>query len=112
MFPTTDKAVPLPLLLASLFSPCLGRDDNWIVGQIVNTTSGPLKGKGSSWKPLVSEYLGIPYAQPPVGSLRFRAPQPYTPDDIAEVVVTRTQGSSCPVNIQVPDGNEVVYDTF
>lgn len=50
----------------------------WTVGQAVKTTSGTVSGHPSSWKPLVSEYLGIPYAQPPLGNLRFAAPQPYT----------------------------------
>lgn len=48
------------------------------IGQIVKTTSGNLKGQSSSWKPQVSEYLGIPYAKPPVGPLRFAAPVRYS----------------------------------
>lgn len=41
---------------------------------IVETTSGRFKGQASG---SVVSYLGVPYAQPPVGALRFRAPQPY-----------------------------------
>ena len=44
------------------------------VGQTVKTTSGDITGKPSSWKPEVSEYLGIPFAEPPVGKLRWAAP--------------------------------------
>ncbi|CZR68206.1 related to cholinesterase [Phialocephala subalpina] len=44
------------------------------VGGIVNTTSGPVQGIPSDSRPEVSTYLGIPYAQPPVGDLRFAAP--------------------------------------
>ena len=48
------------------------------VGQQVHTSSGLLIGKPASQRTAVSEYLGIPFAQSPVGSLRFAAPQPYT----------------------------------
>jgi hypothetical protein len=44
------------------------------VGGHVDTTSGPVQGKASALRHEVSEYLGIPYAKPPVGDLRFAAP--------------------------------------
>jgi carboxylesterase type B len=50
---------------------------NWQIGDTVETTSGPVKGHASEWKPTVSEYLGIPYAVPPVGNLRWKKAQPY-----------------------------------
>lgn len=49
----------------------------WTVGQTVQTTSGPVDGHGASVASHVSEYLGIPYAQPPVGALRFHPPVRY-----------------------------------
>ena len=47
------------------------------VGQEVNTTSGIIHGHAAANETEVSEYLGIPFAQPPVGDLRFAAPKPY-----------------------------------
>jgi len=44
----------------------------------VNTTSGLVSGHASSnASAQVSEYLGIPYAEPPVGDLRFAPPVRY-----------------------------------
>lgn len=44
----------------------------------INTTSGLVSGHASSnASAQVSEYLGIPYAQPPVGNLRFAPPVAY-----------------------------------
>ena len=46
-------------------------------GQGVNTTSGIIHGHAAPNRTEVSEYLGIPFAQPPLNKLRFAAPQPY-----------------------------------
>ena len=48
-----------------------------VVGQEVNTTSGRVVGKHATNLAGVSEYLGIPYAMPPVGALRWAAPEPF-----------------------------------
>jgi cholinesterase len=51
---------------------------NWTVGQIVRTSSGPVQGQRASNATEVSEYLGIPFAKPPIGNLRFAAPEKYS----------------------------------
>ncbi|KAF4921581.1 Para-nitrobenzyl esterase [Colletotrichum viniferum] len=44
---------------------------NWLT---VDTTNGPITGHLASNASAVIEYLGIPYAKPPVGDLRFAPP--------------------------------------
>ncbi len=44
-------------------------------GPLINTTGGAVQGISTS---TTNEYLGIPYAAPPIGSLRWKAPQPTT----------------------------------
>jgi hypothetical protein len=47
--------------------------------KIVETSSGPVSGHTACKSPgCVVEYLGIPYAQPPVGDLRFAEPVRYS----------------------------------
>ncbi|KAK4119589.1 alpha/beta-hydrolase [Parathielavia appendiculata] len=65
-------ALAMPLAAASTCHP-----PKWTVGQTVLTTSGPVEGHAAAVASEVSEYLGIPYAQPPVGSLRFQPPVRY-----------------------------------
>src|SRR4051812_35395638 len=58
----------------SLANDC---DDGKVPGAYVQTSSGLIIGHAASKNPEVSEYLGIPFAAPPVGALRFAAPQKY-----------------------------------
>jgi cholinesterase len=67
-------AVPALVLSKSLEK----RQSNWTVGQTVQTGSGPVKGHAALNATQVSEYLGIPFAAPPVGNLRFAAPLKYS----------------------------------
>lgn len=68
--------VYLAALLPSIYASPAPVKRQYTVGQVVNTTSGPVQGTASTLRSDVSAYLGIPYAQPPVGDLRFAAPQP------------------------------------
>ncbi|ADU14125.1 carboxylesterase/lipase family protein [Asticcacaulis excentricus] len=58
--------VPLYLLMAS----------SALAGPVVTTSAGRIEGTSENG---VSRYLGIPFATPPVGDLRWRAPQPVKP---------------------------------
>lgn len=68
-------AVALAAIPFAAASSC--RPPSWRVGQTVQTTSGPVDGHAASVASQVSEYLGIPYAQAPVGTLRFQPPVRY-----------------------------------
>ena len=59
----------------------------------VETTNGLIEGHLADDAPCVVEYLGIPYAKPPVGDLRFTSPQPYEGHQIYEA---KSFGYDCP----------------
>ena len=46
-------------------------------GRGIITSSGTIHGHAAPNRTEVSEYLGIPFAKPPLNELRFAAPQPY-----------------------------------
>src|ERR1700712_4648967 len=54
----------------------------WAVGQEVLTTSGKVKGRPATRPGYegVSEYVGIPYAHPPQGALRWMPPKAFRSD--------------------------------
>ncbi|RDL30432.1 Carboxylic ester hydrolase [Venustampulla echinocandica] len=58
-------------------TPLADDQKHWVIGQTVRTQSGPVSGHAASSAQNVSTYLGIPYAQPPLGNLRFAPPKPY-----------------------------------
>ncbi|GFR68028.1 carboxylic ester hydrolase [Elysia marginata] len=55
-------------------------DQATLYSVLANTTSGVLRGKiDSSSQPTIFRYLGVPFARPPIGDLRFQAPVPAVP---------------------------------
>ncbi|XP_032064784.1 cholinesterase-like isoform X2 [Thamnophis elegans] len=62
---------------------------------VVITSSGPIKGKQFLTGPgSVTAYLGIPYAEPPLGKLRFQKPLPHQP--WSQTLEAINFGNSCP----------------
>lgn len=66
-------------------------------GPVRNTSYGQIKGKITSRYSgkIVEEYLGIPYAAPPVGDLRFKRPQNHRPWK-GRILETMKLPSACP----------------
>src|SRR5579859_4253189 len=71
-------AVIFLLPFMGLASALLPRSAGGSLGATVQTCQGPIIGHSASNRSHVNEFLGIPYAQPPIGSLRFDAPPKYT----------------------------------
>jgi cholinesterase len=70
---STNVAARVPSLLPNR--------NGWTVGQVVHTSSGTVRGCATPDDNEVSMYLGIPYAKPPIGNLRFGRPQKYENDN-------------------------------
>jgi carboxylesterase type B len=77
----------LPLLCLGFAVPALASD----LDNVVKIDSGYVLGSGTE----VRVYKGIPFAAPPVGELRWRAPQPVKPWDDS-IRVSKTFSLSCP----------------
>lgn len=87
------------ILLLHFFSTAIASQatiwtTNSTVGMTVDTTSGQVIGHANPTYPYVSEYLGIPFAEPPVGNLRFQPPKPYSSNH--SVIKAAGQPPSCP----------------
>jgi para-nitrobenzyl esterase len=73
-----------------------------IHAQIVQTTSGPVQ--GTTGQNGVLSFLGIPFAAPPIGVLRFARPVPPTRSSV--VINASSFGPSC---IQPLDAQVIVH---
>ena len=96
--------------LALSFLVCLASAQQWSVGQSVKTTTGQIKGHSSSWKPDVSEYLGVPYAQAPIGDLRWAAPKAASSSD--KPFEASKFSASCLPNINMTPNGTITYGDF
>ncbi len=76
------KRLSLFLAIAMLFAITTGGCGNKEKGLTVDTAYGPVSGKQEDG---IKKYLGVPFAKPPVGDLRFAPPQPLEPwDEVLE----------------------------
>jgi hypothetical protein len=68
-------------VVASAASTLPSSTQSFTAGQAVDTSSGKILGQAANRRNDVSEYLGIPYAQPPIGPLRWAEPRAYIGND-------------------------------
>ena len=64
-----------PSALLGVVAGCSTTPADFKITDVIQTTSGPVQGRQTAQ---LDEFLGIPYAAPPVGNLRWRPPAPVT----------------------------------
>ena len=84
---------PLRIVILLLLSlPALSLAQSLRASTVVSTQQGPVAGhRDSRFSTLV--WLGIPYAQPPIGPLRWKAPK--DPNSHAQTIEANSYGSPC-----------------
>lgn len=100
MFLSTLIAALVLVLVAALPSDALPVAWNNKDDCLVHTSSGPVLGKSVSGS---KRWLGIPFAAPPLGSLRFRSPEPVAP--WSQTLLATENPPAC----MQADGERVVY---
>jgi hypothetical protein len=91
---------PVLLALVHTISALPGKPYNALQGPVVSFASGTVHGTINSSFPHVEQYLSIPFSVPPLGDLRFAAPQ-----KIGNIGVINTthQPPSCPQSVGTKD---------
>jgi len=89
--------------VAAVLAPCLvwslgGAPEVEFGAPKVDTDMGQIEGKTdkSLTKKNVDKFLGIPFAAPPVGDLRFRPPQPFNDSWAPKTRKAKSYGHVCP----------------
>ncbi|XP_030557383.1 uncharacterized protein LOC115760260 isoform X1 [Drosophila novamexicana] len=99
----------LLLLLSSLWPDCECLHGAKLSPSTVKTKYGLLRGIVVRSTPLVEAFLGIPYASPPVGSLRFMPP--ITPSTWKTARNADRFSPVCPQNVPIPpNGPEALLE--
>ncbi|KAH8392567.1 hypothetical protein KR215_011720, partial [Drosophila sulfurigaster] len=99
----------LLLLLSSLWPDCECLHGAKLSNSTVKTKYGLLRGIVVRTTPLVEAFLGIPYASPPVGSLRFMPP--ITPSTWKTARNADRFSPVCPQNVPIPpNGPEALLE--
>lgn len=66
-----------------LGAPASSSNGSSNAGLLVHTSSGPIQGFFNQSAPDVRQFLGVPFAEPPIGDLRFAPPQSKKPNGTA-----------------------------
>lgn len=74
------RGVALLALLQAAEAAVVSLQRHSLEDLVVSTSSGELQGTVKDTAPHVRQFLGIPYAQSPVGDLRFQPPAAYAAD--------------------------------
>lgn len=91
------------IIIAAIYTTHVTGDDNIDPKLLIQTTNGPIVGYYSQYSNVTARaWVGIPYAAPPQGELRFRAPTP--PESWVEPRDVTEAGPGCQQVCSLPPG--------
>lgn len=93
----------MQLLLAAILVCAVGAISLSEPSLLVNTNLGPLQGHMTTDEPPVREWKGVPFAQPPVGDLRWE--YPVAPEPTSTVYEANVDVNGCAQTCVLPPGN-------